>query len=247
MRIALISDIHGNAVSLQHVLDDIEKQDVDQIAFLGDLATLGPSPRAVIEMVESLGCICIMGNHDEFLLKRNLICQYNPAPLIVDEVSWCRAQLCRDDLAFLSTFERSKRIQLSDSVELLLFHGSPHCHMDILLEDTDDDDVAELLGSETATIMAGGHTHLQMLRAFRGNTLLNPGSVGHPFVEFANGGVPKLKACAEYAVISAESSPDSDDPFSIELHTVPLDRYELHKAAAAVNNPMRTWLMSEYS
>ena len=44
MRVALISDLHGNMVALRAVLQDIERRPVDRIVCLGDLATLGPAP-----------------------------------------------------------------------------------------------------------------------------------------------------------------------------------------------------------
>ena len=60
MRIAIISDIHGNMVALSAVLEDIKAKNVDKILCLGDVATLGPEPNAVIKMLKKLGCPCIM-------------------------------------------------------------------------------------------------------------------------------------------------------------------------------------------
>jgi predicted phosphodiesterase len=61
MRVALISDIHGNLVSLEAVLADIDREGVDQIVCLGDVAGLGPQPREILARLQALGCICIMG------------------------------------------------------------------------------------------------------------------------------------------------------------------------------------------
>lgn len=79
-RIALISDIHSNEVALRAVLSDIRRTGVDQVVCLGDVANLGPQPNAVIEVLAELGCPCIMGNHDEFLLDRQLVRTYNESP-----------------------------------------------------------------------------------------------------------------------------------------------------------------------
>ena len=70
MRVALISDIHGNALALELVLADIRREAVDLTVCLGDVATLGPKPRECLEMVRSEGIRSIMGNHDEFLLDQ---------------------------------------------------------------------------------------------------------------------------------------------------------------------------------
>ena len=62
MRVALISDVHANLISLEAVLANIKRESLDQIVFLGDLVTLGPQPKEVLVSLEDLGCPCIMGN-----------------------------------------------------------------------------------------------------------------------------------------------------------------------------------------
>ena len=64
MRIALISDLHGNAVALEAVLAHADRMGVDETICLGDVATLGPRPREVVGMLRDRGCRCILGNHD---------------------------------------------------------------------------------------------------------------------------------------------------------------------------------------
>ena len=73
MRVALISDLHANLVAIQAVLADIQRVGVDQIFCLGDVATLGPAPGAVLQLLRDLRCPCILGNHDAFLLDAALI------------------------------------------------------------------------------------------------------------------------------------------------------------------------------
>ena len=68
MRLAIISDIHGNLVALQTVLADIETARVDQIVCLGDVAANGAQPRDVIEKMRALGCPMVRGNTDEWFL-----------------------------------------------------------------------------------------------------------------------------------------------------------------------------------
>ncbi len=72
MRIALISDIHGNAVALDIVLDALKKQQVDSIICLGDVAASGPQPCQVIERLRAIGCPVVMGNTDDWLLQPQL-------------------------------------------------------------------------------------------------------------------------------------------------------------------------------
>jgi predicted phosphodiesterase len=134
-RIALISDIHANEVALRAVLAEIRRTGVDQVICLGDVATLGPRPNAVIEILGELGCRCIMGNHDEFLLDAELVRTYTAAPQVVASINWTRCHLSRVELDFLRGFERSCEITLAKST-VQLFHGSPRSHMEDILAST---------------------------------------------------------------------------------------------------------------
>src|SRR5579872_3762361 len=65
MRVAVISDIHGNQIAFDAVLQDLAQQpEVDQLVIAGDLCLNGPCPRQVMEMVQGLGCPVIQGNVD---------------------------------------------------------------------------------------------------------------------------------------------------------------------------------------
>src|SRR5260370_26770346 len=156
MRIALISDLHGNEVSLRAVLDDVARVGVDRLICLGDVATLGPRPRQVLATLRALGCDCILGNHDEFLLDPALIHTYTEAPVIVDAVDWCRRQLDDDELAFVRRFVAGVEVALGDGATLLAYHGSPRSNMQDLLATTTPDDLDRFLDGSAATVLAGG-------------------------------------------------------------------------------------------
>ena len=242
MRIALVSDIHANEVALRAVLASIDREGVDALVCLGDVATLGPRPEAVIQILRDRKCRCIMGNHDEFLIEPSLIERYSDEKPITEAVSWCRSELASDDLDFVRGFERSFEIGLGGDATLFLFHGSPRSHMDDLLATTAGDELDRLLAGHKATVMAGGHTHIQMLRQHRGTLLVNPGSVGLPFREYAAGGPPTVLAHAEYAIVEGHES-----GVGVALRRVALDKGALRKAAADSDVPMRHLLMRQYS
>ena len=73
MRVALISDIHGHLFALDAVLADIQHQNVQMIICLGDMATIGPHPREVIDKLCKIGCKCIRGNHDAVILDPSML------------------------------------------------------------------------------------------------------------------------------------------------------------------------------
>ena len=242
MRIALISDIHGNHVALKSVLQDIDRAAVDRVVCLGDVATLGPDPSSVVETLQAVGCECIMGNHDAFLLDPALIQGYTEAAIVVETVDWCRRQLSAAQLARLRSFQPRIELTLNAETTLLLFHGTPRSHMENLLATTPAEEVEQMLAGYSATVLAGGHTHIQMLRQHRGRLIVNVGSVGLPFREFVNGQAPSLLHHAEYAIIEAHPS-----GISVDLRRVRLDRPALYAAVTASDIPLRAMLQAEYA
>ena len=242
MRIALISDIHANEIALHAVLGDMEQVGVGQMVCLGDVATLGPTPGAVLQTLQVLECPCIMGNHDAFLLDPTLIHTYTESPMITAAVDWCRNQLSGKALEFLRTFQPQLEISLDAQTTLLLFHGSPQSHMDNILSTTSPDELDGLLAGHNASVMAGGHTHIQMLRQHRGLLIVNPGSVGLAFKEFVAGEPPTLLAHAEYAMVEA-----THGGVTVTLRRVPINKNVLREAVEACDNPLRNWLLQQYA
>ncbi len=245
MRLALISDIHGNAIALEAVLAEIDREGVDQIISLGDVAPLGSQPREALDILRDRGIPSVLGNHDEFLLVPDLIYQYATGAPIETAVSWCREQLRPGDFDYLRTFQREIEVPLGDSACLRLFHGSPRSHMEMLLATTPPDELETMLAGRKGSLLAGGHTHIQMFRQHRGQLLLNPGSVGMPFLEHI--GVnptapPRILAHAEYAIVTAERA-----RISVDLRRLPLDRKRLREAALASEVPLRGMLAAQYA
>ena len=242
MRVALLSDLHGNDVAFRAVLADMRKQGADQIVCLGDIATLGPQPRRTVELLFELNCPCIMGNHDAFLLEPGLLEAYTNAASVIDSVNWCREQLSRESLGYLATFKPLLEIPLGSDATLLLYHGSPRSNVEDILVTTPAEQLDVLLGERHATVMAGGHTHLQMLRQHRGSLVVNVGSVGMPFKEYVAGGRPTLLAHAEYAIVE-----QTGGVVSVALHRVPVDKRALQSSVAETENPLRPWLVQQYA
>jgi putative phosphoesterase len=241
MRIALISDLHANEVALRAVLADIARVGCDEIICLGDVATLGPHPNEVIQILRDRACRSILGNHDAFMLEPDLIHTYTEVPVVVDAVEWCRQRLSADELDYLRTFAPSMEIPLGGGATLVLFHGTMRSHMEDLLATTPPDEVDAMLQGRRGTVMAGGHTHLQMLRQHRGTLIVNPGSVGLPFKEHVAGRAPTLLDHAEYATIEADGG-----AVGVQLRRVPVDKRAMAAAIAATDNPLREGLLHEY-
>src|SRR5687768_18537155 len=116
MRIAIISDIHGNCVALDAVLNDINRTDVDQIICLGDAVQGGPQPAAVAARLRELGCPVVLGNADAWLLSG----EDSGAEAIdaeqqqrMDAVrAWTLQQLGPADQAFIAGFQATVTVPL---------------------------------------------------------------------------------------------------------------------------------------
>ena len=113
--------------------------------------------------------------------------------------------------------------------------------MEVLLATTPADEVDVFLAGYKADIMAGGHTHIQMIRQHRGSILLNPGSVGLPFKEHVMGQPATFMAHAEYATIDVVG-----DKTSVAVHRIPLDKGLLLDTIAKTDNPLRSVLLEHY-
>lgn len=246
MRVALISDIHGNEIALELVLEEIASESVDLTVCLGDIATMGPKPRECLDRIRSLGIRSVMGNHDEFLLEPHLIREYSPPPAVIAAVDWCRGEMWAEDLAFLRSFEREIEVPLGYGESLRLFHGSPRSHMEMILATTPAEALDEMLDGRRGALLAGGHTHVQMLRQHKGQLILNTGAVGMPFAEdfktaAARNEPPWILPHAEYAIVVAEQG-----RVQVDLRRVEIGAGRCRAATLASQMPMREVFAAQY-
>ena len=238
MRIALLSDIHGNDVALEAVLDDIAHSSPDVTVCLGDVATLGVQPSDAIQRLDATGCICVRGNHDDFLRHPELIAEYNDSATVRASIEWCRERVSEDDLKKVDTY-----VDRADLGELFAYHGSPRSNMEELLATTPEDQLDDALAGHTARVFAGGHTHVQMIRQHRGALIVNPGSVGAPFRMFVDGGPPDIMAdFAEYAVVDLDGG-----RVNASLRRVPVDRDRSLAALSRSDNPIAAELLEAWA
>ncbi len=237
MRLALISDIHGNLAALEAVIADIAQWQIERVVCLGDAVASGPQPRQVIELLARHADGLVLGNTDAFILDPRMTADADEDTQrweIID--TWCAVQLGRDDINFMQTFSPTLEITLDDGIQVLAFHGSPRSFHDRILATTPDVELDAMFGSPTATVLVGGHTHIQMLRRYNNHILLNPGSVGMAYTTTANGSIIN-PAWAEYAIVECVGG-----SLSVDLRRVPFDRAVVAQAILASGIPYAEWL-----
>jgi putative phosphoesterase len=241
VRLALVSDVHGNLHALERVLGHAEGAGVDGVACLGDVCTLGPRPREVLDLLSERARWFILGNHDEYMDHPELLAEHSDAPVVVSAVEWCRAELRDRHRAVVRSFANRALVDLGGGAELLLFHGSPESNTTDVLAETPPAELDDALRGHDATVLAGGHTHVQMVRQHRGSLVVNPGSVGMPFESFVSGGPPTVMRHAEYAIVEARGG-----HVGVTLNRVELDRAALIEQARDWQEPMAKYLLSQY-
>jgi predicted phosphodiesterase len=180
MRIAILSDIHGNLVALDACLADLQAQGgADVIVAAGDLCMDGPKPKKVLQRLQEIGAQCLRGNTDRF------ICATDASELAAlgdaerKQILWTRDEIGEKWVAWLSSLPFSLRFGDAGN-ELLVVHANPTSDDEHVWPDTDDATLERLIGEEKAAVIAFGHLHLPYVRVWRGKLLVNVASAGLP-------------------------------------------------------------------
>jgi len=214
LKIAIISDIHGNLVALESILS--EAKEADKIVCLGDVAATGPQPRETIDFLRKTKWPCVMGNTDEKLAK-SMPEDFKRPRMPEDERlrmvaldTWTTGQLDAPAIKFLSDFKPTIEIEAENN-SIICYHGSPRSNREQILPTTDEKELTKIFGAMQASIYAGGHTHTQMVRKLGRSIIINPGSVGLPYLTDESGRA-RNPVWAEYAMVTSTT-----DDLRIEL------------------------------
>lgn len=242
MRVAVISDMHGNAVAFDAVLEDIGRQGVDRIVCLGDTLQGGPQPGEVVERLRELDCPVVLGNADAFLLTGQDDDGHPVTEQQLASRAWSVAQLGASGVAAIETFVPTVEIELPGERLLLCFHGSPTSFNDLIFPETSEEEVQRMLGPFLPAYQCGGHTHLQQLRRVGDSLFFNPGSVGLAWNRHQPVNPPLADPWAEYAVLSA-----TDTTLAVEFRRVPYDVDGLQRIIRSSGMPDAEALAERYS
>lgn len=184
MKIAFISDIHGNAVALENVLNDIQKKNVDKIYVLGDLCYRCPEPKRSLDLIRALNTEVIKGNADEWVVRG---VGKDEVPdkafeMMSLEREWIVSQLEQADLDYLEKLPTQLNLNI-EGISINLFHATPDSLFENILPNVDDETIQTKLMSakEEAQIYIYGHIHRSYIRYLKGKIIINTGSVGLPF------------------------------------------------------------------
>jgi predicted phosphodiesterase len=228
MRLALLSDQHGNDVAFRAALEDVERLGVDEIVCLGDVAQGGAEPAQTLDRLAALGCETVLGNADAFVLE---VPVDSPEPVTERQLEvreWTLSQLTTSHLEQIRSFVPVVRRE-RDGAPIVLFHGSPRSYDDVLLPELGGEALEPFLG-EKAALLAGGHTHLQCTRGIEGALYVNPGSVGISYDRHED--PPVLRPVAEWALVTV-----ADGTVAVEFRQVPYAVEDVEAASRQSGRP----------
>ena len=187
IRIALLSDIHGNAVALDAALVEIRRQAPDLVAICGDHVFNGPRPGETIDRIRELeasGALVIQGNTDVAVADLDLTAAFPWFEEVprqnVAAAEWAHDEIGPDRLDWLRRLPAERRVR-DDSTLVLCCHGSPGSQTQGLGTDVDVATIVERVTRTDARIVACGHTHVQDVRDLGWKQVINPGSCGYAF------------------------------------------------------------------
>jgi predicted phosphodiesterase len=173
VRVAVVSDIHGNLPALDAVLAEVDAEGVDAVVCTGDVLG-GPFSADVFDRLRSVDARVVRGNADRFVVEgTDELGQDWPAE---------RARLGDERVAAAAAWPLTLELDLDGLGRTLFFHAVPAADEPVFTRITPDDDVAELIGDVEANLCVCGHTHVQFDRRLpTGLRVVNAGSVGLPY------------------------------------------------------------------
>lgn len=173
MRVAAISDIHGNLPALEAVLAEIDGAGIDRIVVAGDTVS-GPWAAEVFDVLEQRDAVVVRGNADREVVERSD--RFGPL------ASWSADRLGARRLASAGAWPLTASTTVDGLGRVLVCHATPTSDDPVYTRLTPEDALLDLLGLVTSDVVVCGHTHMQFDRTLaNGLRVVNVGSVGLPY------------------------------------------------------------------
>lgn len=228
MRIAFVSDIHGNLLALEAVAADIERRGVDLVVNLGDSLSGPLLPLETARFLMAQDWLHLAGNHERQILTLHADSGASDR--------YAHAQLTSAEFDWIAGLFPVRQI----TADVLACHGTPTSDVTGLLQTADaaatPAQIEARLGPVSASVVACGHTHVaRSVRSAHGCLIVNPGSVGqpayaddHPHPHVVESGSPD----ARYAIVEQVGG-----QWQAGLLTVPYRHAEMAALAKARGRP----------
>lgn len=210
MRLAVLSDIHGNVPALEAALEEIDQIGVEGIIVGGDMVG-GPQPAEMIRRLRDLNCRMIRGNNENYILQ----IASEDAPDWWQNarqfafIRWNYRQLDSETLSFLRLLPEQTIVTTPGAEAIRVVHGSPRNISELIYPEKDISQLDNALDIVPENVVIFGHTHEPWQMRRNGKLAFNPGAVCGTF----NG-----KLGGSYAILASE-----DCHWNVELHELHYD------------------------
>ena len=184
MRVAIVSDIHGNRRAFEAVLRDLRQVAPDVVVHGGDLAAGGTHPADIIDQVRLLGWPGVRGNTDEMLWAPERLAEFSAAepklaPIlarVAETILPTRAKIGEERLQWLESLPH-----LYSHERLCLLHASPNDLWRAPVPSATEEELQKTYGPLAAKMVVYGHIHCPYIRRLQGLTVANAGSVSQSY------------------------------------------------------------------
>jgi len=181
LKLALLSDIHGNCYALKAVLEEIKRRNIDTLIITGDFVGYYFWPVEVFKLLKGWNVIAIRGNHDKMLeCTNNKAYRVKIRKKYGSGLDIALDQLDKKNIEWLMHLPNSFEYETKDG-GILLCHGSPWDGDEYIYPDVNNDLLSKYsnIGTDVKWVVQG-HTHYPMCKNVYGISIINPGSVGQP-------------------------------------------------------------------
>ena len=192
MRVAVISDTHGNLPALEAALAAIDRESADLVVMAGDFAFGGPWPAECIELIRARNIPAVRGNTDEFLVEvatggarpaqvDDPRLRHLDNPALAERYRWCAARLSAAAVEYLANLPLRYTVPAPTGAALTVVHATPWSTHPVVPPSASREQVRELLDRAGGAALAYGHIHVQAQWELDGRLVVAVGSVGLPF------------------------------------------------------------------
>jgi putative phosphoesterase len=172
MKIAIISDVHGNSIALDQCFEYLEKNCfIDQTYFLGDSVGYFPDSNRVIDKLIEKDCICLLGNHDAMMIGE--LDLDNKKDEVYRISKFCNS-VSKENKVYIGSLNSFREESIANK-KVLFVHGSPDNSLEGYVYP--DSDFSKIMDNPYDIIFMG-HTHYPFIKENNDKVFVNVGSVG---------------------------------------------------------------------
>ncbi|MDF2883879.1 MAG: metallophosphoesterase [Clostridiaceae bacterium] len=230
MKLAVLSDIHGNLTALNAVLKDINRMGVDKYIIAGDHIVDCPQPNEVLEKIKNLNAYVIKGNREQYVIEyhKGMHNEWNNHKQMA-AVLWTHNVLNEQNIKYIDELSEQVNISFPEMDDIRVVHGSPFHINEELFPHKHPERLEKTLKGIEESVLICGHTHQAWSKISYNKFIVNPGSVGVPF---------NKNKFAEYAVLTWEHN-----KWTVSQHQVQYNLNELENTfnESGILQKSRAW------